>query len=169
MPIRVVRIDECAVQEYSDGGRLAVKSRGARQVARTRQHEPATRAHEAGALVAAARKRLAAELGRLPEWGSQTLWALLRSSGRQPEGGVSSGALVHYLRCAAQAGDAARVRELFVTLLERTEIANRRWAAREAARCGLAAGPAAELREDLREELTERGPEGPWHWAVSDV
>jgi hypothetical protein len=133
-------------------------------VARTRQHEPTTQAHDADTLVEAARERLAAELGRLPAWGSQTLWALLRGSGRQPEGGVSLGALAHFLRCAAQAGDAACVRELFVLLLERTEIANRRWTVREAARCGLAAGPAAELRE----ELTERGPEGPWHWAVSD-
>ena len=137
-------------------------------MARTRQHEPTTQAHDADTLVEAARERLAAELGRLPEWGSQTLWALLRDSGRQPEGGVSSGALAHFLRSAAQAGDAARVRELFVLLLERTEIANRRWAAREATRCGLAAGPAAELREELRQELTERRPEGPWHWVVSD-
>lgn len=103
-------------------------------------------------LVEIARERLCAELQRLPEWGTPGLWVALRASQRD----VSLGARAYYLRLAARAGDTAAVREMFVLLLERVELANRRWAAREAARTGLAAGPAAEVREELRQELTLR-------------
>lgn len=73
---------------------------------------------------------------------------------RGPEIGLSLGAHAHFLRLAARRGESARVRELFVLLLERIELSCRRWAAREAGRCGLGAGFAAELRQELRQELT---------------
>jgi hypothetical protein len=49
---------------------------------------------------------------------------------RGPAIGLSLGAHAHYLRLAAGTGESARMRELFVLLLERVELACRRWAAR---------------------------------------
>jgi RNA polymerase sigma factor (sigma-70 family) len=104
-------------------------------------------------LVAAARQRLTEELAALPPWDTPALWARLRS--RDPALGVSLGALVHCIRWASRAGDERAVREIFVLLLERTEAANRSWAARTVGRTPrLRGAAAASIREELRAELT---------------
>lgn len=114
--------------------------------------EAATPAAE---LVRLARARLAAELDLLAPWDTPLLWARLRA--RTPQQAVSLGALAHCIRLAARAGDQRAVRELFVRLLERTELLNARWARRTVARtAGLFGAAGEQMREDLRQELTLR-------------
>lgn len=109
----------------------------------------------AAELVRLARVRLAAELDTLAPWDTPLLWARLRT--RTPQQAVSLGALAHCVRLAVRAGDQRAVRELFVRLLERTELPNARWARRTVARTtGLFGAAGEQVREDLRQELTLR-------------
>lgn len=104
------------------------------------------------------RARLDAELATLLPLNSSELRALARVE--SPPDGVarlSAGTLVALLRRAAAGGDLKLAQELFVSLLERTEACNRRWAARVVAHTpslrSMVQGRAS-VREDLKQELT---------------
>lgn len=110
--------------------------------------QPATAAY-----VAALRERFARELEGMPPWATPPFWERVR----QPREGdaVSPGLLVHFLWRAKIQGDQPAARELFLLVLERTEAANRRWAAGVAERTpGLRGAASYAVREDLRQELT---------------
>jgi RNA polymerase sigma factor (sigma-70 family) len=85
------------------------------------------------------------------------LQALLRRDGQvDSDRRISAGALVALLRRAVIAHDVPLTEELFVSLLERSEASNRRWAARVVAHTpSLRATPQlrASVREDLKQEL----------------
>jgi RNA polymerase sigma factor (sigma-70 family) len=114
----------------------------------------ATDIRPAGEIIALARARRALELGRLPEWGAAPtprFWQRIR----EREGGVSSGTLVAILRHAARQRQMSVAKEVFVALLERTEVGNAFWARQAVQRiAGLAPETARMMREDLRQELT---------------
>lgn len=106
---------------------------------------------DAAALVALARRRLAAELETLP----QAMAAIAHLCGRAAPGDdtLSPGALVHLLRRATAAGEAELAQTLFLRVIERVERTNAAWARRT-----LAATPAhmapRHTVDDLLQELT---------------
>jgi RNA polymerase sigma factor (sigma-70 family) len=103
---------------------------------------------------ALARERLAAELAALPPVGAPLLAARLRDS--EANAAISSGALVALLRAALQAHDMIMVETLFLSLVQRIEGRNTRWAARVVAQTRAARPVRESLREDLKQELTLR-------------
>lgn len=109
-----------------------------------------------GEIIALARARRAFELGRLPGWGAAPtplFWQRLR----ERENGVSSGTLVALLRHALRQRQTPVAKDIFVALLERTEVGNAFWARRTVRRiAGLAPETARMMQEDLRQELTLR-------------
>ena len=105
-----------------------------------------------GDLVALARRRLSEEIERLPPWPSTELRLRLRSI--NPGTTVSFGALTHFIRAAARAGDPAAARDLFSALCARISGLIRRWAMRVVFHTrGVPQGMRDDLREDLCQEL----------------
>lgn len=107
----------------------------------------------AGELVARARQRVADELALAPLRSPVLLRGWLRMPGRIET--LSPGALTRVLRAFARGHELALASEVFVAVLERSEGANRRWAARALSGAG-AEEPdeRANSREDLRQDLT---------------
>ena len=107
-------------------------------------------------IIALARARRSVELGRLPEWGAAPtplFWQRLQ----ERAGGVSSGTLVAILRHAMRQRQASVTKDVFVALLERTEVGNAFWARQVVRRIGgLAPETARMIQEDLRQDLTLR-------------
>lgn len=101
-------------------------------------------------LAALARRRLARELRALPPEGSAA-WRAALLADTPP--GASLGALAHAIRASALAGRMDDARDLFMTLLRRTDGLNRRWVA--AALRGLpgAVDERRERAQDLAQEL----------------
>ena len=117
------------------------------------EFERATQALPTGdALLALARRRLAAELAVLPPFGSPA-WraAMLSESGAI---GVSFGALVHAIRLATALGQMDDARELFVSLLRRMDGLNRRWVAKSLWSLAIVGSERFERAQDLAQDLT---------------
>lgn len=107
----------------------------------------------AGELVARARQRVASELERAPLRNLALLRGWLRAPGRLEA--LSPGALTRALRVFARGQHLVLAGEVFVTVLERIEGVNRRWAAHVMLDAGVAGYvERASLREDLRQDLT---------------
>jgi RNA polymerase sigma factor (sigma-70 family) len=107
-------------------------------------------------LVALARARLADELRALASLDPAELRARLLKT--EPETWASRGALVHYIRMAADAGRQEDAQALFVALTRRIEGLTRKWIRRTVLSAGLtlAADEWREHASDLAQEQTLR-------------
>lgn len=133
--------------------RGAARARGKGGWSVAAQAQDIDRLPSAGELVARARQRVADELALAPLRTPALLRGWLRVPGRMET--LSPGALTRVLRAFARGHELALASEVFVAVLERSEGANRRWAAHALSGAGAEErGERASWREDLRQDLT---------------